>query len=91
MKLSSRQPTTPPTRMEVDSRTCSTASSASTPVLMAPACAAIQRVSTSGKNRLKPMMYRLRELFRSTYWRAERPENGRVRKFKSKLVMITYL
>jgi hypothetical protein len=73
IRLSSKHPTIPPTRMDVERRTCRTASSASTPVCTTPLCAAIQRVSTSGKNRLNPMMYRFLELFRSTYWRADRP------------------
>lgn len=77
IRWSSRHPVAPPSRMEVDSSTCSTASSGASPVLTAPLCAAIHRDSTSGKNRLKPTMYRLRELFRSTYCNAERPTGTR--------------
>lgn len=73
IKLSNKQPKTPPTKMVVLNNTDNVLSSSLMPVFMTPGCCCIHWHKTNGKNSETPIMYRFRDDLKSTYCRADKP------------------
>lgn len=73
MRLSSKQPNIPPTKMVVLNNTAKVLSSSLMPVFMTPGCFCIHWHKTNGKKSEIPIMYRFRDDLKSTYCKADKP------------------
>lgn len=73
MRLSSKQPRQPPTRIVVLSNTDSVLSSSAMPVFIKPGFFCIHWHRTRGKNNETPRIYKLRDDLKSTYCNADKP------------------